>query len=182
MGFDKAVVSPCPTYIVLKLLEVDKIIDKYFKVGIVPSFGHTASYLHFLPQIVELIRGVVDLVGDENVSIICHDRHDYNFASDIFASRKINICLPDSFSQVKYEYSKCEKVLSLRGHGLIFSAACGIPCSVVALNIKMDTLFDFHYGVKSLGLNFSPNDHLYFLKSMIRPKNIDLLSKVNILG
>lgn len=170
LSYSRANVAPCPTYSVLQNITLTTNIKKTFKLGIVPSFGHTVTYLHYLPSTVKLVNGLVGLVGHKNVSIICHDQQDFEFAHLLFEKENVNICKPWSFEEVKHAYTQCEQVVSLRGHGLIFSAACNLPCSVVSLNLKMNTLFEFHYGTKPLGLNFNPKEHLDFLRDRISPK------------
>ena len=124
-----------------------------------------------------LVISLVEEVGHKRVALICHDKQNFAYALKLFGKTEVSIWLPKSFAQVKTYYSHCNSIISVRGHGLIFAAACKKPCSIVALNLKMDTLFNFHYKSLSLGLDFNAQNHLLFLKENILPKQIETPSK-----
>ena len=178
LDYGKAYLAPCPTYPVLKRLKLPKEgMRKKFRLGVVPSFGHTETYRSYLANTIAFTKSLIDIFGQRNVCIICHDMHDYHYAHSLFYKSEVSVFKPCSLNQLKYVYSNCEKVISFRGHGVIFSAACGIPCSAVALNIKLETLFHFHYGISNLQHRFEPLEHISFLNETILPKNVDVPSE-----
>lgn len=176
LGLSKIKIAPCPTYTILQTVH-PFYISRKFTLGIVPSFGHTSTYLQFLPQIKSLIIGLVESVGYERVALICHDKQDFAWANKLFNKKGVKIYLPRTFKEVKTCYLQCDSIISFRAHGIIFAAACGKPCSPVTLNLKIDALFNFHYGEKPLGLDFIPTNHLLFVKENIFPKQIETPSK-----
>lgn len=175
LEFSRAKINPCPSYIALKLTKTVPI-QRKFLLGIVPSFGHTATYHHYLAEIRTFTVNLVEEVGHDRVCIICHDKQDYTYALKLFQGTGVSVYCPQSFAQVKYCYMQCDQIVSVRGHGVIFAAACDKPCSIVTLNLKMNTLFEFHYGNDPLGVNFNAKSHLLFLAEKRLPMEIEILS------
>lgn len=170
-NFDiKCGLSPCPTYGVLKDLIVENVERKY-ELGISVSFGHTETYKRYLNEIIFLVRCAITDFGFQNISLICHDQYDYEYAKAIFGGI-LHICAPRTFYQVKSEYLQCKKIISLRGHGVIFSAAMGLPCSPVLLCNKLNSLYFYHYNAHCLDLTFDFNKHVDYLNKNVSPINL----------
>lgn len=159
-------VAPCPTYNILRSILIAS--NKEYKIGIVVSFGHTETYKHYLQKIMDFINDVKSSAGGDNVGLICHDQQDFEWAKKLFPNT--NAYYGKSFIDIKNIYSKFNKIISLRGHGIIFAASCGLPCSVVALNNKINSLFYYHYKQKSFGIDFNADRHMEYLKKEILPK------------
>lgn len=164
-------VAPCSSYGAVKSVKLEKG-DKLYSIGIVPSFGHTYTYDQHKYDIVTLIESMAFKFSKNRLNIICHDESDYKDALQLFGD-KANVCLPKSFKDVKKEYSACEKIISLRGHGVIFSAACGLACSPIPLCDKLEYLYSYHYNNKCLNVTFDCDDHLEFLINGIMPVDIN---------
>ncbi len=161
--------EPCPTYSVLCELKKDKP-NKKFAVGISVSFGHTTTYLSYLDRITGMIRDLSDTLGKDRISLICHDGADFKYAEKEFPN--IYRCEPKSFLAVGDEYQKCEGIISLRGHGVIFAAALGLPCSPIPLCDKISSLYEYHYGQTSQPLSFDAEAHVGNLQKTVYPLNL----------
>lgn len=165
-------IAPCPTYNVLKVLRTKDIKKKYY-LGITVGFGHTKTYRKYRKDFFNLIKKLIGKIGSDKISLICHDQQDFDLAEKYFSHERINICRPKSFREVKLEYLKCKNILSLRGHGVIFAAACNLPCSIIPLNKKLNSLYQYHYdNNKKFKIIFKPKFHLQQLEKAILPKNI----------
>jgi predicted RNA-binding Zn-ribbon protein involved in translation (DUF1610 family) len=169
--------APCPTYQIIRSKNAREHSKKY-DLGIVVSFGHTETYKKYKKYLLTLIS---DLIKNENlfINIICHDEQDYIFAKkEYLNNNKIHICRLKSFNSVIKEYSSCNAILTVRGHGVIFAAAMNIPCSIIPLNTKLTSLYEFHYAQKNIRISFDYRQHLKTLKKRKLPKKINYKFKI----
>jgi polysaccharide pyruvyl transferase WcaK-like protein len=169
-GFAKAAVAACPTYAVLRRMD-GKEQKKEYAIGISASFGHTAAYAAHTGAIIGLITGLAKTLGENAVCIICHDRADARIARETFGDR-IRIEEPRTFEEVSRVYGACRGIVALRGHGVIFSAALGIPCSPIPVSNKLSTLYSFHYGKECGGVSFDADRHLRALAGNVPPREV----------
>lgn len=159
-------VAPCPSYQIVK--KISKKIKPKYDIGIVLSLGHTASYKKYLKKIITLVSDLIRLSGNSRIILICHDKADYFAAKKLFP--KTQAVFPKSFIKVNDTYRQCRGIITLRAHGIIFSAACNLPCSAVALNAKIGSLYHYHYGSPlSRKTDFNASAHLNFLKKKRLP-------------
>ena len=163
-------VLPCPAYRILSSLQ-KPLNQTKFKIGIVPSFGHTKNYLNYLNDIVGLIRSFEKSIHKNEICLICHDSQDASFAIKHFDMKVIQ---PISFEDVKCAYDQVDNIITARAHGLIFSAARGRPCSYLGLADKLAFLYRYHYDTNhnEQPLDFDAKSHLMRLEKASLPKNI----------
>lgn len=136
--------EPCPTFQVIRLIQKKITNIKKKEIGIVLSSGHTETYKNRLDKIEKIVSFIVGYIGIENAVIICHDNADYIWSSMRF---QCAIEKPSNLTEVKTFYSQCESIISMRGHGIIFAAACGVPAIAISFCDKIDALFETHYGL-----------------------------------
>jgi hypothetical protein len=165
----KCQVAPCPAYQILRHSFSHTYKDALYKVGIVASFGHTATSKKFLHQTTKLIKDILMKVGPRQVSIICHDMNDYRFAKKNF-NNHINISRPQNFKEINSAYQICESILTFRGHGVIFAAATNKPCSPIVFSSKLKSLYEYHYQNQPIQLTFSAQAHLNYLSASTPPR------------
>ncbi len=134
--------EPCPSFQILRSLD-DQPNSGTKKIGIVLSSGHTKTYKNRLDSIEKIVLFIISYIGKEKTAIICHDYKDYLWSSERFPCA---IDKPSNLSEVKFSYSKCERIVSMRGHGVIFAAACNIPATAIPFCDKIEALFEAHYG------------------------------------
>lgn len=163
-------VSPCPTYDVLKSIFVLPMGRKY-EIGFVMSSGHTETYARYKENIVRLVNGLIEKVGRDNIRIICHDSADYEFSKDLFG-KDLSIVMPEDFRSVRLEYSRCRSIITLRGHGVIFAAASNLPCSLIPLCGKLNSIYYYHYRDHAKALSFDPKKHYEHLARRILPLDL----------
>lgn len=168
----KAKIAPCPTYSVLKNKKREFLGTKYH-LGIVPSLGHTKTYDGYRNEIIAVIQDLIKKVGPEKISFICHDEQDYDAIKMLFGDLGVSIVRPVDFDHVHESYSDCGAIFTLRGHGIIFAAAAGRPCSFVPLNVKLNALYSYHYGGAYRDINFNAGHHLDNLDKRQPPLNIN---------
>lgn len=171
-GISPAVV-PCYSYEMLaEVHDKSGSIDKEFYLGLVPSFGHTYTYEQFRAEVEKFIDDISNQLDKSKILLICHDRNDYNYAIRRF--KDICVYFPANVDDVNKAYSKCENTIALRGHGIIFSAACRVPCSPIPLCDKLTFLYEYHYNEKSPHISFNVEDHLNHLRRGVLPANLRL--------
>lgn len=174
LGFN-AKLAPCPTYTVLKNKKLFfKTIRIKNKIGIVPSFGHTDVYTTYRENVINLINDLINKIGSSNLCIICHDEQDYDFSLKFFGKKGVSITKPLTFDDVYIIYKSCGSIITLRGHGIIFAAATGKACSYIPLNIKLNSLYHYHYGADSRGINFDAEYHLKKLEKNKLPIDLNI--------
>lgn len=165
--------APCPSYSVLK--RYDKFFSKTkFKLGIVPSLGHTETYVYYLNDIILLISSLIIRIGASNICFICHDEQDYDSVYELFSQAGVSIIRPLTFDQINLAYRACDSIFTLRGHGVVFAAATGRPCSYVPLNVKLNSLYAYHYGGEYREANFNTDYHLAKLRERQLPFNLNI--------
>lgn len=177
-GFADAAVAACPTYTVLRRMDRKKQ-KKEYTIGISASFGHTTAYAAHTGAIIGLITELAKTLGENAVCIICHDRADAHIARETFGDR-IHIEEPRTFEEVSRAYGACRGIVALRGHGVIFSAALGIPCSPIPVCNKLSTLYSFHYGKECGGVSFDADRHLQALAGNVPPKEVTEYTEITL--
>jgi hypothetical protein len=153
-------IEPCPSYFLVQNEAIPKkYLRKIMPYGIVPSFGHTKTYEAFEKEIIAFCKNFVD--RHEQVRFICHDLEDFFRARCIFPNTPwVEICCPRSAQEVAKAYGECSGIISMRAHGIIFSAAMQIPVSVFPFSNKIGALYRFHYQQdQTIGLTFDPIVH-----------------------
>jgi polysaccharide pyruvyl transferase WcaK-like protein len=143
----KIFLQPCPSFTLLqkKLLGKDAAPKKY-AVGIVPSFGHTTTYQQYLDQTVRLISELVEHYTISNVLFLCHDKQDFDYMRKYLPD--YNAVYISKIDDIIQHYTSVKKIITWRGHGVIFSAACKVAgCITVNINLKLKTLLEYHYQI-----------------------------------
>lgn len=160
----------CPTYTVLKNMKKPTVKRK-FLIGFSPSFGHTKNYKIYKKDMLKIIQEGIKKYGEDNIAILCHDYNDYLNTKKYFSKKVYKVFLKD-FKDISRNYVRCKNIITARGHGLIFAAAFGIPCSPIVLNKKFKTLYEYHYGQQVNKVSFSLPYHEKHLSKKQLPKNI----------
>lgn len=166
----KVDVDPCPSYIVLKKFNITKNSTMKYKIGIVPSFWHTKWYLPFVNNIKKLITDWSNKYSPNQIIILCHDKNDLEIAKTEFSHIK-SVIIKEFYDVIKY-YSKCEKIITARAHGIIFSAALWIKCSPIYLSDKIWALYKYHYWINHFTNKPIFNINYHILENNYSPTNI----------
>lgn len=162
-------INPCPSYSYLKSL-YNWCNKKRYTCWIVPSFGHTKGYIPFVSNIKNMIVDFSNIFWEENILILCHDRHDLQISKEEF--KNIDSILIKEFQDVIDYYPLCQYIVTVRAHGIIFASALWLKCSCVPLSDKLRTLYYYHYWSNEDQIDFNPIFHLNKLEYSNTPINI----------
>lgn len=136
-------ILPCPSYLYLR--EIKTIYNftekkKKYNIWFVPSFWHTKWYALYIEDMHNFILNLLKI--RKSILIICHDENDFSYVKENFFD--LDVFLVKDFRDICESYYSCNKIITSRAHGIIFSASLWLKCSYIYLNDKLKYIYDYH--------------------------------------